>query len=205
MAEMEVKDSGGHKKGPGVKKGKKQSTRVDLTPMVDLGFLLITFFMFATTLKTPKAAKIKMPKDDVEKDKQQEVNKETLMNAIIAKEWVYYYEGDDLVGIQHFSYDQIRQKLIDKKARMKAANIADTLAVLTIKPLPGSTYENFMLMFDERKINAIKTYVIGKVVPNEREAIDMYNTAKSLKINIPEPLSVTNKAASPAAAAPVTK
>src|ERR1043165_6206033 len=96
MAEMDTSSSGGHKKGPGVKKGKKLSTRIDLTPMVDLGFLLITFFMYTTTLAKPKTMEINMPYKDKnmeEKDKSK-VKSSTALTILLSKNHqVYTYEG----------------------------------------------------------------------------------------------------------------
>src|SRR3977135_3715048 len=95
MAEMEVKSGGGHKKGPGVKKGKKLSTRIDLTPMVDLGFLLITFFMYTTTLAKPKTMEINMPyKDPNDKVEPNKIKESVALTILLSKNHrVYYYEG----------------------------------------------------------------------------------------------------------------
>src|SRR5436190_371264 len=96
MAEMDTSSSGGHKKGPGVKKGKKLSTRIDLTPMVDLGFLLITFFMFTTTLAKPKTMEINMPYKDPNKPviDETKVKESCAITVLLSKDnRIYYYEG----------------------------------------------------------------------------------------------------------------
>src|SRR5918998_4449078 len=94
MAEMDTSGGGGHhKKGPGVKKAKKLSTRVDLTPMVDLGFLLITFFIFSTTMSQPTAMRLFLPKDTEKPEEQNKVKASGALSLMLGKnDVVSYYE-----------------------------------------------------------------------------------------------------------------
>ena len=92
MAEINSSDSGSKKKHGGKTRSKKMSTKVDLTPMVDLAFLLITFFMLTTTLNKPNAMELNMPKKD--KTENIKINEELLLNIILDKEnAVWWYEG----------------------------------------------------------------------------------------------------------------
>ena len=95
MASIEGGGDTGHKKGPGVKKAKKLSTRVDMTPMVDLGFLLITFFIFTATMSSPKTMDLNMPKDTDKKEEETKVKQSGALTIMLGKaDKVYFYEGE---------------------------------------------------------------------------------------------------------------
>ncbi len=104
MSEVQVKDDGGKKKG----RQKKQILRVDFTPMVDMNMLLITFFMFSTTLLKPQVMNITMPaKDKVKQGEGTEFRKSTAITILLGDENdIYYYEG--LPGTQEEWKDTAR-------------------------------------------------------------------------------------------------
>ena len=91
MAEINTGGNGSGKKG----KPKKLSTRIDFTPMCDLGFLLITFFMLSTSMSKPQTMELSMPsKDKVTEEEQNKVKASTAVTIILGKEDnVYYYFG----------------------------------------------------------------------------------------------------------------
>jgi biopolymer transport protein ExbD len=176
MAEMEVKGGGGHKKGGGVKKQKKLNTRVDLTPMVDLGFLLITFFMFATTLQTPTALKLTMPKEDVKEEDQNKMPEDGAFSVLLGKDdKVFFYEGNDPSKLQASDYKDIRARILDKKDRIRKTYGSDTAdkknMMVVIKPTDDATNLNVVDMLDEMKINAIKLYAIVKPSDQEKQIV----------------------------------
>lgn len=166
MAEMDTSSGGGHKKGPGVKKGKKLSTRVDLTPMVDLGFLLITFFIFTTTMSEPTAMRLFLPKDTEKPEEQNKVKASGALSIMLGKEnQVFYYGGELLPDGSNFksaTFKEIRQVIIDKK---KTTNPEDFVVV--IKPGPESTYKNTVDMLDEMAINEVKRYALVDIFDQE--------------------------------------
>src|SRR5436189_45117 len=119
MASIDEGGGGGHKKGPGVKKAKKLSTRVDMTPMVDLGFLLITFFVFTATMSTPTALDLNVPKDIKDPKDQTEVKESGVLTIMLGKDnHVFYYEGKLLPDGSNFltsNFKDIRKEILKKK------------------------------------------------------------------------------------------
>lgn len=157
MAEMEVKSSGG--KGPGVKKAKKASTRVDLTPMVDLGFLLITFFMFTTTMSQPKAMKLNTPdkSDPADNTKVKETTTMTLLLG--ANNNVFAHIGvlkPDASNVVQYNYGNIREGLI--KFREGIPLIDTSFMNVIIKPSDSCTFANTIDAIDEMTINGFTRY-----------------------------------------------
>ncbi len=177
MAEMEVKSGGGHKKGPGVKKGKKLSTRVDLTPMCDLGFLLITFFIFTTTMAKPTAMNLAMPKDTDKPDELNKVKESGALTIMMGKaDVIYYYFGNDPTKLQTTGYKDIRGIILEKKKNTPADDF-----FVTIKPDKDATYKNAVDVLDEMTINAVKRYAMIDPTADEYKYIQLTEQAGGVK------------------------
>ncbi len=119
MAEMQVAEKGnkGGKPAP-----KKLSTRVDLTPMVDLGFLLITFFMLTTSMIKPQTMELSVPSNDkVQEEDQNKVKASQAITIVLGKEdKLFYYFGTQENGVDpqvektDYSSEGIRKMLVTR-------------------------------------------------------------------------------------------
>ena len=155
---------------PGGRRGKKLSTRVDLTPMVDLGFLLITFFIFTTTMSEPSAMKLVLPADGGEPMPTEESGSLTVIP--LKNNRIFYYHGmlqDPMAagsfGIVSYSYaDGIGKVIRDKKQFMERRNPASSQKLmLIIKPMNSASYQNVVDILDEITINEVKRYALTDI------------------------------------------
>jgi len=166
MAEVQVKDDGG--KG-GKVRSKKQNTRVDMTPMVDLGFLLITFFMFTTTFSKPNVMDLGLPakpKPDAPKPEPTEIKLSNSISIIIGKDNKIFYHQEDQAGLNdqtlvetNFDREGIRKVIEQAKAR---AADKEKFTVI-IKPTDDAVYKNFVDILDEMAVTGNERYGVTDI------------------------------------------
>jgi biopolymer transport protein ExbD len=183
MSEIDTSSSGGgkHKKV----RGKKMSTNIDMTPMVDLGFLLISFFMLTTTLSKPVAMNLSMPVKEKNDEKKQEIPESKVLNIICDKDnKIWYYEGFVAAGLKTTDYSPqgIRKVILDKQkkvdAKWKKDAKGNTQMICLIKLKDDANYNNMVDVLDEMDITGTKIYAIQEINKLEIEAIENGGNAK---------------------------
>lgn len=161
MAQLTM-DAGNTRKTKGVKGRKILPTKVDMTPMVDLAFLLITFFIFTATMNEPVTMDLVMPKDGpVTKVKQTGA-----LTILLGKnDTVYYYQGElnDTTHIHHTTTSDIRKVIIDKKREVEARYTpnpdCEEARILKKQDIKDCRQEDFFVLIKPGKTTAYKTVV----------------------------------------------
>jgi len=152
----------------------RNNPRIDLTPMVDLGFLLITFFMMTTTMAKLKVMDIQMPYAPFPATTVfYEPSAITLMPAKGHR--IFYYEGlfrPDVPLKRADTEEALRALLQDKQKVLRARPVASErqLQVL-IKPHATATVADIIGLFDEMDILDIRQAAMVDISPEEVKAV----------------------------------
>lgn len=153
----------------------KKSTMVDLTPMVDLGFLLITFFVFTTTMATQTVMKVDMPID--KGDIRDDVCESCVLTVLLDKDNnIKYYEGavENNPDVKQTGYapGEIRAVLMTKMYKVESIRGKREAFILIIKPSAASSFKNFVDITDEAAICNIKRYYIDEIREADKKILD---------------------------------
>ena len=144
--------------GKGKKRTKRVSTKIDMTPMVDLAFLLITFFMLTTTFIKSQAMALYMP-DKTDKNQSQPIKESSAMTIILGEDdKIFWYTGISNPQVNETSYsaEGIRQIIVEKNKQVKGL-------VIIIKAMKKSKYKNMIDILDEMHITSSKRYSIAPI------------------------------------------
>ncbi len=143
----------------GVQRAKRLSTRVDLTPMVDLGFLLITFFVFTTSMTAPNVLNLALPADG---DSSVTAESKTLNLVLEGDNRIHYYIGNE-VGNRNctdFSPEGVRKVIFKMQQRVQNSFGDAAELVILIRPTEHSSYMNLVDILDEMLIMDVRKYAL---------------------------------------------
>lgn len=185
---------------------KRKNTRVDFTPMVDMNMLLLTFFMFCTTLAKPQILDLAMPVPDLEEQTIADAGDSWTTTLILDENnKLYYYNGipdyEDHNTLKATTYEEMRSILIDKnkevyhkiknldrkqytetqyKEAIKEIKRYKTAEVVVIKLTEKAMYENLIDILDEMAICHISRYAVVDITEGDHYLLDNYHSKGSL-------------------------
>lgn len=176
MAQMEIQAADTKK----TKRKSHPSIRIDMTPMVDLGFLLITLFIFTTTMSENKAMKLFMPTD---KGKPTGLGESKALTVLLAKNnKVYAYAGkfedavkqSRIIATTYNESDGIGALIRQKQKQLQQTDKKEGRdgLVFLIKPTAQSSYKNVVDALDETIINDVKKYVVIETSAEEKMQLE---------------------------------
>jgi biopolymer transport protein ExbD len=163
----ELGGGGGGKKKGGKVRAKRSSTRIDMTPMVDLAFLLLTFFVMTTTLNKPQTMEITMPEKPKPGDEMPEINEKNVLTLLLgADDKIYWYMGitDPKVEVSNFSATGMRKILLAKKAELPKL-------VVLIKAMDEAKYKNMVDIMDEMNISAMQRFALVDITDTDVQLV----------------------------------
>lgn len=186
MAELNTGDSGGKGKG-GKVRSKKADAKVDLTAMVDLAFLLITFFMLTTSLSKPQSMDLGLPdkEDNPQKKDEIKTDERRTMTIILGKDnkikWFHgLLESPQPKGEpQNAVYGKsgLRKEILRLVKQIpEITGDKEKGMIVIIKPTKKSTYRNLVDILDEMAICSVPTYaIVNDISPEEQKLVDEMN------------------------------
>jgi biopolymer transport protein ExbD len=180
MADLDTSSEGHGKKKKGVR-SKKVSTKIDMTPMVDLAFLLVTFFMLTTTFNKPNAMEVIMPEKPKPEDtaSQTKVKASEALTVIVAqRNRIFYYKGiseNPVVEQTNYSANGLRKVLLDfdteVKSKQRAEGKKEIGPVVLIKAIDDAQFGHMVDVLDEMKITGMQRYAIVDITPEEKNML----------------------------------
>lgn len=157
MAGGDVAEPKSKGKGKKRKKGRRLGIRIDMTPLVDVAFLLLTFFMFTTSMSRPQTMEINLPPDDKTKV---EIAESNLLTLRVSDKGIIYWS----VGIEapaKIDYKDLHNFLVER------GNANPRLTVLLKIDRLGK-YDLLVNLIDELNVARITRFSIGPLMDNDK-------------------------------------
>ncbi len=166
MADVDLSQSKGKQKHGGKKKKKRIAVRIDMTPMVDVAFLLLTFFMLTTSMSKPQTMEINLPPAETKAD----VAESNLLTLRISADFRIFWN----IGTEKpttVDGKEKKEKLISLGRLLKERNSANPKLITLIKIDGKAKYIDMVDIMDELNINSITRFSLAPMLDEDKKLI----------------------------------